>query len=74
MNFFIKKINNFTEIYKIIALFVCKGYWLKCAIITLRSNLDLTLNCALLLVSSTEPTLKKVLIEFNNSKSLLKLY
>ncbi len=53
------------------ALVVCKGYFLKWIIIILRSDLDLTLNCAPLVpVFETEPTEKKFLIEFNKFKSL----
>lgn len=52
------------------ALLVCRGYLLKWAIITLSSDLDLTLNRASLPTIDTEPAEKNCLIEFNNSKSL----
>ena len=56
---------------KLRALVLCKGYSLKWLIITLRSDLDLTLNRASLPTTDTEPTEKKFLIAFNNSKSLI---
>jgi hypothetical protein len=53
------------------ALVLCKGYSLKWAIITLSSDLDLTLNRASLPATDTEPTENNFLIAFNNSKSLI---
>lgn len=52
-------------------LLVCKGYLLKWSIITLSSDLDLTLKSAFVPNSDTLPTEKKFFIAFNNSKSLL---
>jgi hypothetical protein len=56
---------------KFIALVLCKGYLLKWSIITLSSDLGLTLNRASLPTTDTEPTEKNFLIAFNNSKSLI---